>query len=311
MPPKPDCCITLVANNAMLPGLCAALGSLARSGFWTGQRRIPCIVFFQDISATKRQRLLAALRRLCPEINLEFREADISPYAGLRPLHGDLMTYVRLGLPRLLPEYDRILYVDSDMIFGRGIMDLLEVDLGGRLFAAGSVGPIAHALEHAFYSEIGIPPGALSFNAGLLVIDARKWSTEHVERAAIEFGLRHRDRCQSADQTILNALFHARFLPLPPTYNEYCGPWTAPAQDSVVRHFVGMPKPWDLFGRWLHQSHQIWFDAACAGAYREVCSWPETTRTALGRAWVARRSLARAMIQRLKWARSSPRPPAG
>lgn len=214
------------------------------------------------------------------------------------------MTYVRLGLPRMLPGFDTIVYLDSDMVFCEGIEELFKFKLGGCLFAASGVGRAENALESAFYRRLGMQPDTATFNAGLLIMNAPLWLQNKVEEESIRFGRQHRAECRAADQTILNCLYHAEFMHLPPRFNRNCGPWTSFKADSVVHHFVGMPKPWDLFGSLLHRFHLLWKSAARSGGYRsfvwELTGFPGKIQ----RAWIGRRSMARAILHTLRILRS-------
>jgi lipopolysaccharide biosynthesis glycosyltransferase len=290
--------VVFVANRAMLTGLCASLGSLATA--LRGKAHPPIFVFNSDLTNAVQTRLSAALGRINPELFVEFRPVDVAPYLDLLPLQGDHMTYVRLGLPRLLPGFETIMYLDADMVFTDRVVELFDVDLGEKLLAASGVGTAADALESRFYSTIGMQPDTPTFNAGLLLMNSRLWLQNNVEEECLRFGRVHRDECRSADQTILNSLYHAEFMPLPAKFNHYCGPWTKPDCSPAVYHFVGMPKPWDLLGVWLHRFHPLWRAAARDGGYRffvwELGGLPGKLR----RAWIGRRSLARALLKRLR-----------
>ena len=132
-------CIVFAANRSMLAGLCASLGSLVAA--LRGKAQLPVFVFHADLAESIQGRICRAVRHIDPEVRLQFRAVDIMPYVDLLPLQGDHMTYVRLGLPRLLPDFDKILYLDSDMVFTSGIVELLDLDLCGHLFGASGVCP--------------------------------------------------------------------------------------------------------------------------------------------------------------------------
>lgn len=253
-------CVAFVANRAMLAGLCASLGSLAVA--LRGKAHPPIFVYHSGLTGAVQTSLSAVLARTNPELSVEFCSLDVTSYLDLLPLQGDNTCYVRLGLPRLLPEFKKILYLDSDMVFTAGIEQLFDLDLCGRLFAASGVGLAKFALESDFFLRLGMKPETPVFNSGLLLIDSALWLHKNVEENCVRFGLEHRDERRSADQTILNSLYHAEFMPLPPEFNHPCRPWTKPDGDPVVYHFIGMPKPWDLLGFLLHRFCPLWRVAA-------------------------------------------------
>jgi len=282
----------------MTPGLCASLGSLAEA-MSSAKKLIPVFVYYRDIDLLSRERMVHTFHSLNTKAEIEFREIDINAYLGLLPLQGDHMTYARLGLPRLLKDFDRILYLDSDMLFSSRIMSLIDIELNDALFAASGVGTLGNSLENRFYIEIlQLKASELSFNAGLLLINGKQWRSRDIEQQAIAFGMKHREHCKSADQTILNALYHREFLPLPETFNSYCGPWCDGDAEAAVSHFVGMPKPWDLFGSFIHRSYSAWWEAARRGGIETLPWSTQQWLDKLRRAWIGRRSLARAAMIR-------------
>lgn len=291
-------CVAFVSNKAMIPGLCAAVASLARA-LGDQARNIPVYVFESDLSENFKTRLRLAIGHINRDIDIVFRKINTEPYAELLPLQGDLMAYVRLGLPRILPEYERILYLDADMIFGEDIKSVLHTDISQVTFAASGVGSVLHSLEKGFFHEVlGYDKNAKTFNSGLLLINTRRWLEEDVEQKAIAFGKTHRAYCQSADQTILNGLYINAFLPLPPTFNSRFGPWGKSSGTCAVTHFVGMPKPWDLAGSLIHRGYAMWKKAAIEGGYSGLGLKFAQLPHNLSRAWVGRRSLARAVRNR-------------
>lgn len=60
-----------------------------------------------------------------------------NPYQGAYEVRGiSAGTYLRLNLPGLLPEVDRILYTDVDVLFQGSLKELWETPLEGRFLAA-------------------------------------------------------------------------------------------------------------------------------------------------------------------------------
>lgn len=82
----------------------------------------------------------AALRRIAaardPASELTVRVAD-NPYADAYQVRGiSAGTYLRLELHRLLPEVDRILYTDVDVLFQDSLEELWQTPMEGKLLAA-------------------------------------------------------------------------------------------------------------------------------------------------------------------------------
>ena len=164
----------------------------------------------------------------------------------------------RLLLPELLPEYDRIVYIDCDVIVRQDIGRLFRsTDLGGNLLAAVFEAPIEHQAER--FRALGCDP-ARYFNSGFLLMNlslmrAEKTSERLLEACRVPY-------LEFPDQDALNQVCLGRVLPLSPLYNgirtffipryrpEFERQYGTALWDEVQKngtiHYTG-GKPWQLF----------------------------------------------------------------
>lgn len=163
-------------------------------------------------------------------------------------------TYRRLFLPDLLPDLDRILFIDADTIVRGDLRALWEEDLAGALVAA-VPDPWASGLD-SFRARY--PQGY--FNAGMLLIDLAAWRAEGVTarclqlvREAVETGA-----SEFHDQTPLNDAMVGRWRRVSHRWN-FTGIHSArlaaelgisgedhqrAASDPAIVHFLAAYKPW-------------------------------------------------------------------
>lgn len=171
--------------------------------------------------------------------------------------HLNATTYARLLLPEVLPEgWNRVLFLDTDLLVLGSLSELWETSLGEFSFAATQdpYTPVISA-EHGVpgWRELGLDPGAPYFNAGVLLIDLYRWRRNRISERAFDYIRDHRDEIQLADQEALNAVANGRFLALEPVWN-VMNYWYWPGGDvrvqehvvdqARVRHFNGDNKPW-------------------------------------------------------------------
>ncbi|MES5099007.1 glycosyltransferase family 8 protein [Agrobacterium sp. BA1120] len=135
--------------------------------------------------------------------------------------------YGRLLLPEIVGDrYQRIVYLDSDVIVKRDIRHLFELDMGDALIA----GVAKHMPEHN--KRLGRPEGSLYFNSGVFVLDATKWRAKNLTEKSIS--LIKTNDFTFMDQDVLNIIATDRFTVLPPIWNAEKGPF----DDAAIVHFT-------------------------------------------------------------------------
>ncbi|WP_421702288.1 glycosyltransferase family 8 protein [Aliiroseovarius sp.] len=162
-----------------------------------------------------------------------------------------LAAYQRVVAPRLLAaDYDRILYLDSDIIYERGdIAALLALDLGGRPVAAVRNNsqirkPNRYQPE---YKAAGLPH-APYFNSGVMLIDVSAYLEQEIEAKTMDFARTDNEVMRRKhDQSALNLALHDNWAELGPVWN-----WPSFHRffffthfiDPCLVHFMSSRKPW-------------------------------------------------------------------
>lgn len=171
-------------------------------------------------------------------------------YDRLLTTHLPRSAYLRMWAPLILSEdYDRILYLDSDMFAeGNGFSELFDVDLKGC--AIGAVLDVQqwyrpNRLVKEF--ELAGRPAQPYFNSGVLLIDTAAYRHENILTRALEIEQTHPDWVRHHDQSLLNLATEGRWTQLSPLWN-----WQWPIKyplfsdwlDIRLHHFIGGIKPW-------------------------------------------------------------------
>lgn len=160
-------------------------------------------------------------------------------------------TYWRIpALTTLAEEFDRVLYLDTDMLItGSNLRRLLDIDLEGAPIAAvrdvhQSVRPQRIAREF-LATDL---PNAPYFNAGMLLIDGPAFVRDGRAAQIEQIAVTHPSALTAHDQSLLNIAFHCNWLELSPVWNwqfSYRNTLLTPYLDLEVIHFAGAKKPWD------------------------------------------------------------------
>jgi lipopolysaccharide biosynthesis glycosyltransferase len=158
-------------------------------------------------------------------------------------------SYARLLLPDLLPERERVLYLDADLLVDADITPLFALEWNGCL-AAAVQDPYFARVDTQLPAEQVVPGTGHwpAFNAGVLLMNLKRWRVEQpVEALEARAGL---VQGKFRDQAILNAALAGHWLPLATRWNRVltldpAHAWQRARPDSIW-HFVARRKPWDF-----------------------------------------------------------------
>ncbi|MFN2464903.1 MAG: glycosyltransferase family 8 protein [Candidatus Dormibacteria bacterium] len=182
-----------------------------------------------------------------------------SAVAGL-PLFGHISRtmWYRLQLPDLLPEVNRVLYLDADVIAMDDPAPLFTLDLDSFYLAA--VDNVFERERMTRPAELGLPAGQRYFNSGVLLMNLAAMRADGCSQALLSCARERAADLLWPDQDVLNLVLGGRRLPLPPRWNvmnamldfDWAGEYfDAAALDDArrhpaLRHFEGpgVCKPW-------------------------------------------------------------------
>ena len=91
-------------------------------------------------------------------------------------------TYCRVFIPRVFPQYDKVIYLDCDIVVTGDISELYNIELGDNLVGAASEEVMVEYDVFGTYVEkaLGVPRDKY-FSAGVLLINAKKYREEEIE----------------------------------------------------------------------------------------------------------------------------------
>ncbi len=155
-------------------------------------------------------------------------------------------TYFRLFLPELYPQYDKVLYLDSDIIVLGDISELYNTDMGTNLVAAAPDDIIQTNKVFQDYAElvVGVAKYQHYFNAGVLLMnldELRKFKFQEkflYLLSTVKFSV-------AQDQDYLNRLCKGRVTLVSHDWDvmPYVNVETKP-EDIKLIHYNFAYKPW-------------------------------------------------------------------
>lgn len=205
-----------------------------------------------------------------------FQAFDIARYSHFRTDgHISHASYLRIFIPEILPESEeRVLYLDCDLVVQGDIAPLWESDLGDKVIGA---------VKNPYFvrhDDLEMPAEADYFNAGVLLLNLKRWRERHATAQLIDFIERHHAHLYAHDQDALNAVFLNDFAALPPQWNFQTSMlWCEPErldlsyeafrrllQDPLVIHYTTPSKPWHF--RNTHPHKEVYYQYLKRTPYR-------------------------------------------
>lgn len=187
--------------------------------------------------------------------------------------------WYRTLLPELLPEVERVLYLDADTLIMGSLDTLWSTDLESNVIGA-VANPLYPFMDTEFMRNLGLKPGRDYFNSGVLLMDLARWREQGLTQELHAFVATHGAAQQWPDQNALNAVLRGRWLSLPPRWNAQnvyfdlkpsqlpCTPeQTRQARKNpAIVHFVAPYKPWDYLCK--HPNRKDYFKHLAATPWR-------------------------------------------
>ena len=207
--------------------------------------------------------------------NLSIRFCDVSyMYSGIdlpTHFHIGVESYYRLLLQDILPHYDKILYIDSDLVVNDDISKLFNIDVSN--YCLGAVRDIDMAgnyhrkdddIIHYFSKTLKLRDPYHYFNAGVLILNLEEIRKQYTSEEILKTITK--TEWLYMDQDIMNYLYEGKVKYIDISWNVFmnwkldamermkiimCAPYQlyldyieARKKPKIV-HYAGFQKPWD------------------------------------------------------------------
>ena len=170
--------------------------------------------------------------------------------------YSNIMMYARILLPSMLPNLDKVIYLDCDLVVCRDLKSLWETDVND---VAVAMAPDLLCQDKGTLSRLGIDNNYL--NSGVMVMNLDYWRKHDVQNRLLSYIVDKGNELIYNDQDAMNVILQDERRQLPVKYNvtpyhyhknlEYY-----PAKlreeiqksrlDPVIFHYLGPTKPWSL-----------------------------------------------------------------
>lgn len=165
-----------------------------------------------------------------------------------------LACYLRLLTPALLPDIDKALYLDCDLIVNGDIQELYDINLEGYAVAAVHDATLSYGIVKDYLGYDYWRDGY--FNSGVLLMNLKFWREKGLQSKLVSYLNSH--HVALPDQDALNIVLHGSVKWLHPKWNCHVGYFAFPplvidSQKEYIKelwtkakiiHFTGPVKPW-------------------------------------------------------------------
>lgn len=223
-----------------------------------------------DITAESQERVKRMETKNC---HIEFVDVSdelkkIEKKISLRDYY-TATTYYRFFIAELFPEYDKVLYVDSDTVVREDIANLYKYDLGKHYIGAVRDQIVVQHDLYGDYTEkvLGISRGAY-FNAGVVLINCDLFRKKHMLKQFVEL-LGTYTFVVAQDQDYLNILCKDNVLWLDPRWNaQMPGNLSFEEDKAKLVHYNLAEKPWHY--KDCRMGSYFWEYAKKSDSYEEL-----------------------------------------
>lgn len=166
---------------------------------------------------------------------------------------------LKFDIADMLPQYDKVLYIDGDVLVLKDIAELYRIDVEG--YCVGAIPDMAAIDACHFDEHLDIRN---YFNSGVMLLNTKLIREEKLSKKLYDIKKKN-PKYQCMDQDVFNDGFSRRVLFLPPRYNmmfynfiiadfsldrvnefyntTYCS-FDEMEQDAVIIHLTNEKKPW-------------------------------------------------------------------
>ena len=238
-------------------------------------------IFDGGLSEQNWKALRAHAARLHPHTvihPLAFSEND---FANAPALHGNKITYARLLLGERFPDLERIIYIDCDIIVGRNLEELRDLEMGDHTILAARDAVVSRLNEDCPWLPESEARNYTYFNAGVLLLNLERFRKRGYLAQCLAAVALHPDKCRYWDQTPLNYVLRDDVGSLPQHWNQVAFTSDAIPSQPVNIHLIS-DKPWrEPFPRF---DHYVW--SAFYADFVGKRDW--TARSTTARKWLYR-----------------------
>lgn len=263
--------IFFTIDDSYAPFLAVALNSAIKNS--DPQRNYKAIVLYQDLGADNISRLQSLQTEnfkieLMP-IRANMEALDDRMSNRLRCDYFTLTIYFRLFIPSMFPQYDKGIYIDSDVVLTDDIAKLFDIDIGENYIGACNDLSIADIPPLVAYTEKAVGVNAKEYiNSGVLLMNLKKMRDDDLEGHFLSLLNKYHFDSIAPDQDYLNAMCNGKIYYLEEKWDTMPNDAKPMLTETSLIHYNLFSKPWCYDG--IQYEEQFWNYARDCGFIDEI-----------------------------------------
>ena len=263
--------IFFTIDDGYAPFLAVALNSAIKNS--NPQRRYNSIVLYQDLNETD----IAKLKSLETEnfkisltpMKANFDALDDRMSNRLRCDYFTLTIYFRLFIPAMFPQYDKGIYIDSDVVLTSDIAELYDIEIGDNLIGACNDLSIADIPPLVAYTENAVGVNKHEYiNSGVLLMNLKQMREVDLEGHFLNLLNTYHFDSIAPDQDYLNAMCNGKIYYLDESWDAMPNDAKPPLAHTKLIHYNLFSKPWCYDG--IQYGEEFWKYAEDSGYLDEI-----------------------------------------
>lgn len=233
MKPQRKDCICFASDASYLPHFATALASIADKS-----PQYDIFLFGEKLPENQHVKIMQFAEKL--HLNLSVVYVDDTKLGAFDETDRiTRATWIRVLIPQLISsEYQRMLYLDCDVVVVEPLDSLFNTEMGD--FAVAAVLNGYSKVNDSEKLRLDMPKEAPYFNTGVLLIDLARWQKRDYSDSILDYAKNNTDKLKFADQSAINFICRNDILSISETYN-YGIDENA---DTIVIIHLYLVKPW-------------------------------------------------------------------
>lgn len=266
--------IFFTIDNGYAPFLAVALNSAIKNA--DNGRQYRAIVLHEGLSDENAAKLKALetdnFKIELTSMQANFEALDDRMSNRLRCDYFTLTIYFRLFIPAMFPQYDKGIYIDSDVVLTEDIGKLYDIDIGDNLIGACNDLSIADTPPLVAYTENAIGVKKQEYiNSGVLLMNLKKLRQLDLEGHFLRLLNTYHFDSIAPDQDYINAMCNGNIYYLDEAWDAMPNEARPPLAKTNLIHYNLFSKPWCYDG--VQYADVFWRYAQDSGFLKEIMEY--------------------------------------